>query len=57
LLNGVKSPKLYGEFLAVMRQCNPSIQTPIIVPNAGHTMIRDNPAFFNRTVLDFLSRH
>ena len=57
LLNGEKSPKFYGEMIAVMRQCKPDIPAPIIVPNAGHSMHRDNPVFFNKVVLDFLSQH
>ena len=56
LLNGQKSPKLYGEFIAAMRQCKLDIPAPLIVPNAGHSMNRENPAFFNKVVLDFLSK-
>jgi pimeloyl-ACP methyl ester carboxylesterase len=57
VLTGEKSPKLYGEFIAAMRQCNPNIPAPLIVPNAGHSMHRENAAFFNKAVLDFLSQH
>jgi len=57
LLNGEKSPKLFGEYIATMRQCNPNIPAQIIVPNAGHSMHRDNPEFFNKVVLDFLNQH
>jgi pimeloyl-ACP methyl ester carboxylesterase len=56
-LNGEKSPKLFGEYIAAMRQCKPGIAAPIIVPNAGHSMNRENPAFFNNAVLDFLKKH
>ena len=57
LLNGEKSPKLFGEFIATMRQCNPNIPATVIVPNAGHSMNRENPEFFNKVVLDFLSKN
>jgi pimeloyl-ACP methyl ester carboxylesterase len=57
LLNGDKSPKFYAEFIAAMRQCNPNIAAPIIVPNAGHSMHRENPEFFNKAVLDFIKQH
>ena len=57
LLNGEKSPRLFGEYIAAMRQCKPDIPASVIVPNAGHSMNRDNPAFFNKVVLDFLNQH
>ena len=57
LLTGEKSPKLYGEFIAAMRQCKPDISVPLIIPNAGHPMNRENPAFFNQAVLEFLKQH
>jgi pimeloyl-ACP methyl ester carboxylesterase len=57
LLNGEKSPKLYGGMFTIMRQCKPDIPAPLIVPNAGHSMNRDNPEFFNKAVLDFLNKH
>jgi esterase len=57
LLNGERSPKLYGEMLTVMRQCKPDIPAPLIVPKGTHSMHRDNPEFFNKAVLDFLNQH
>ena len=57
LLNGEKSPKLYGEMFTIMRQCKPDIPAPLIVPNAGHNMHRENPVFYNKGVLDFLNQH
>ena len=57
LLNGEKSPKLFGEYMSAMRQCKPEIPAALIVPNAGHSMNRENPAFFNKAVLDFLKQH
>ena len=60
LLNGEKSPKLFGEYIAAMRQCKPDIPAPLIVPNATHTMHGanlGNPGFFNKVVLQFLNQH
>ena len=57
LLNGEKSPKLYGEMFTIMRQCKPDIPAPLIVPKAGHNMHRENPASYNKMVLDFLKQH
>ena len=57
LLNGEKSPKLYGEMFTIMRQCKPDIPAPLIVPNAAHNMHRENPVFYNKAVLDFLNQH
>jgi esterase len=56
LLNGEKSPKLYGGMFSAMRQCKPDIPAPLIIPNAGHNMHRDNPAPYNKMVLDFLKK-
>ncbi len=60
LLSGERSPKRYGEMIAAMRQCNPEIQPPVIVPKAAHTMhgaALGNPEFFNNAVLHFLKQH
>ena len=57
LLNGERSPKRFGEMNASLRQCKPDIPAPVIVPNASHSMNRENPEFFNRAVLDFLKKH
>lgn len=57
LLTGERSPKLYGEMIAVMRQCKPDIPAPLIVPKGTHSMHGDNPEFFNKAVLDFLNQH
>ncbi len=57
LLNGERSPKRFAEGNAALRQCKPDIPAPIIVPNASHSMNRENPAFFNQAVLDFLEKH
>ena len=57
LINGARSWKGFGEMGAAMRQCKPEIPAPLIVPNAAHLMHRDNPDFFNKSVLDFLNKH
>ena len=57
LLNGERSPKRYGAMFAAMRQCKPDISAPLIVPNGTHFMNRENPEFFNKAVLDFLTQH
>jgi esterase len=57
LLNGEMSPKLYGEFIGAMKQCKPDIPYPLIVPKAAHFMHRQNPEFFNKTLLDFLNKY
>ncbi len=57
LLNGERSPKIYGEMTGATRQCKPDISAPLIVPNGTHSMNRDNPEFFNKAVLDYLNQH
>jgi len=54
LLNGERSPKRYGLMFAEMRKCR-NIEEPVVIPNAAHSMNRDNPGRFNRAVLEFLS--
>ena len=56
LLTGERSPKRYGEMYAAMRKCK-NIAEPTVIPNAAHTMHRDNPTAFNVAVLDFLARN
>lgn len=53
-LTGARSPKRYGDMLKAMRVCNPAIPEPIVVPNAGHTMSRENRTFFDETILTFI---
>lgn len=57
ILNGERSPKLYGDMSAAMRQCKPDLAVPVIVPEAAHNMHFNNPAFFNKAVLDFMQRN
>jgi pimeloyl-ACP methyl ester carboxylesterase len=58
LVSGERSQKIYGDMIAAMRQCKTDIPAPIIVPKGGHAMMhRQNPEFFNKVLLDFLSKH
>jgi pimeloyl-ACP methyl ester carboxylesterase len=57
LLNGGRGQKLYSDMNAAMRQCKPDIPAPVIVPNAGHSIHRENAPSFNKTVLDFANKH
>jgi esterase len=57
LLNGGRGQKLYVDMNAAMRQCKPDIPAPLNVPNAGHNIHRENPAFYNKMVLDFLKQY
>ncbi len=57
LLNAMQGQKLYSDMNVAMRQCKPDIPAPIIVPNTGHNMHRENPAAYNKVVLDFLKHH
>ncbi len=50
-LTGARSPGRYGQMIAALRQCNPTLGEPVVVPDAAHSMNRDNVPFFN-TVLD-----
>jgi esterase len=55
-VTGEESPKRYGEMLRAMRIClSGSLGEPIIIPNASHGMIRQNPQAFNAAVLGFLA--
>lgn len=57
LLNGARGQKLYADMNAAIRQCKPDIPAPVIVPNAGHNMHRENQAAYNKMVLDFLKQN
>jgi esterase len=55
LVHGERSPKIYSAMSASMRKCK-DIPEPIVIPNAAHGMMRDNPAVFNAGLADFLKR-
>jgi pimeloyl-ACP methyl ester carboxylesterase len=56
LLNGERSPRRYAAMFAAMRNCK-QLAAPIVIPNAAHSMQRDNPQAFNFAVVDFLGAH
>jgi pimeloyl-ACP methyl ester carboxylesterase len=55
LVVGERSPKRFKEMCAAMQRCSSRSPDPVVIPNAAHAMHRENPAEFNRVVLDFLS--
>lgn len=57
ILHGERSPKLYSDMSAAMRQCKPDLAEATVVPNGSHNMQYDNPTFFNKAVLDFMQRN
>lgn len=57
VLHGDRSQKIYSDMGAAMRQCKPDLAEPVIVPEAGHNMHVNNPAFFNKAVIDFMQRN
>lgn len=56
-LTGERSPRRYGAGFAEARRCNPAIPVAIVIPDAAHSMNRDNPEAFNAAVLAFLAQH
>jgi pimeloyl-ACP methyl ester carboxylesterase len=56
LLRGDRSPRMFHLIVEELARCLNS-ETTILVPGAGHRMERDNPAFYDQTVLRFLSDH
>jgi pimeloyl-ACP methyl ester carboxylesterase len=57
LLTGERSPKFYADLIAALRQCRAGIPEPVLVPNGGHNMHIDHPAFFNATLLEFFAKN
>jgi len=57
LITGDKSPKKYEFFYNEMRKCKDDLPRSVVIPNAGHGMLRVNPEAFNKAVLEFVSRH
>lgn len=56
LVNGERSPTRYVAMMAAMRGCK-DIAAPIVIPNAAHSMHRENPDAFNAAVLEFLDHN
>jgi esterase len=56
LAGGEKSPARYGQILIVIEPCLKERER-VTIPNASHGMHRMNPAVFNSSVAQFLSKH
>lgn len=56
LLSGERTPPIHAEIFRNVCTAMPQAEQ-VTVPDAGHGTSRDNPTFFNATVLDFLERH
>lgn len=56
LLAGEHTPAIHATVFQALCKALPQAQV-LRVPGAGHGVARDNPAFFNRHVLDFLAMH
>lgn len=57
LVRGERSPKRYVDMVAALHACKTALAAPVVIPNASHSMNRDNPAAFNAAVMEFLARH
>jgi pimeloyl-ACP methyl ester carboxylesterase len=55
LVTGVRSPRRYPLMLAELMRCNPRVSGLVTIPDAAHAMNRENPAEFNRVVMEFLA--
>ena len=57
LVTGARSPRRYSLMLAEMKRCNAQVTGLVAIADAAHAMNRENPAAFNRAVLEFLAEH
>jgi esterase len=55
LIHGERSPGRYPAMGLAARQCNSTIGQAVTIPDAAHSMNRENPTMFNQAVLKFLS--
>ena len=55
LVTGERSPAMFLLITAELERCLEG-ESKVIVPEAGHTMHRENTAFYNQAVLGFLQR-
>ena len=55
LLTGEQSPAIFFLITAELERCLEG-ELQVMVPDAGHTMHRENTAFYNQAVLSFLQR-
>lgn len=54
MVAGEKADRLHRSVIDEIARLLPDART-VVVPNSGHATPRDNPTFFNRSVLDFLA--
>jgi esterase len=55
VVNGESSPKRFVEIARAARNCNPRIAPLVTIKQASHIMNRQQPAEFNRAVMNFLT--
>jgi pimeloyl-ACP methyl ester carboxylesterase len=55
LLTGEQSPAIFFLITAELERCLEG-ESQVMVPDAGHTMHRENTAFYNQTVMAFVQR-
>jgi pimeloyl-ACP methyl ester carboxylesterase len=55
IVRGERTPRFFRQINEATGRCIAS-STPVVIPKASHTMSYDNPAEFNRAVLEFVSR-
>lgn len=53
LVGSDKGPRIFASILNEVERCLPS-NARVTIPNAAHPMNRDNPAAFDRALIDFL---
>ena len=56
MINGEKSPPMYGVLISEMRKRG-NFEPPVIIPRAGHAMTAQNPKAFNEAILKFTLEH
>jgi pimeloyl-ACP methyl ester carboxylesterase len=55
LIRGQRTPEIFAKTNDAVGRCMPGSRS-VVIPNAAHTMSYDNPAAFNRTVLEFVAK-
>ena len=56
IVRGERTQEIFSRTNAAVAKCIAGSRE-VVIPNASHTMSYDNPAAFNRTVLQFLAQH
>jgi len=55
LMTGARSPRRYARMLAAMKRHVESVCEIVTIPDAAHSMNRENPEAFNASVMNFLA--